>query len=303
MPQPVGELSTLLARGRSPFIASYHADIFRQRWMLFAYKPLIVRTLRRADAVVVASERMRDRSPLVGAAGIEPSIIPYGIDLDSWAPERADPELVSAVRARFGERFVLAVGRLVPYKGFNHLIDAAASCELPIVIVGDGVSRSDLEQQAKGRGVADRVHFAGRIGDDWLRGYYAAASMFVLSSWNRAEAFGLVLLEAQAAGLPVIATDVGTGTTEAFEPGVTGLVVPPADPPALAEAINRLAGNPGLCDAMGAAGRRRVHERNSLMALGRALRPVYATLWETLESDDPASRPVSARVRRVGRVG
>jgi glycosyltransferase involved in cell wall biosynthesis len=299
MPQPVGEVSALLARGGSPLIATYHADIFRQRWMLFAYKPLIVQTLRRADAVIVASERMRDRSPLVKAAGVDPTVIPYGIDVDCWAPERAQATLVETIRRRFGSRFALAVGRLVPYKGFNYLVDAARASDLPLVIVGDGVSRIDLEQRAARLGVADKVHFVGRVSDEWLSAYLAAASMFVLSSWNRAEAFGIVLLEAQAAGLPVIATELGTGTTEAFDPGVTGLLVPPANAGALADAINRLARDPSLCESMGAAGRRRVCERNSLDALGRALRPVYAALWETVEADRRALRPLGAGQSRA----
>jgi glycosyltransferase involved in cell wall biosynthesis len=285
MPQPVGELSALLARGRSPLVVTYHADIFRQRWLLFAYKPLVVQTLRRADAVIVASDRMRESSPLVNAAGVDPIVVPYGIDVDQWQPERAQSPHVNAIRRQFGERFVLAVGRLVPYKGFNYLVDAAAAVELPIVIVGDGVSREALEEYAAERGVADTVHFVGGVSDEWLSAYFAAATMFVLPSWNRAEAFGLVLLEAQAAGLPVIATEVGTGTSEAFEPGTTGLLVPPADPEALANAINKLAGDAALCAEMGAAGRRRVEQRNSLAALGAALRPVYDSFWQRVERD------------------
>lgn len=301
MPQPVGELSTLLARGVSPVVATYHADIFRQRSLLFAYRPLILRMLRAADAVIVASERLRDGSPLVRAARVEPHVIPYGIDTDRWRHVQAAPERVATLRRRFGEKFVLGVGRLVPYKGFNYLIEAAKLLDAPVVIVGDGMSRAALEAQAAALGVEDRVHLVGRVDDAWLRDYFAAATVFALPSWNRAEAFGLVLLEAQAAGLPVVATEIGTGTTEAFEPGETGFSVPPCDPEALADALNQLLRDDELAQMMGAAGEHRVLERNSYETLAQAMRPIYERLWERVSQEEPERDYVPSPVGFVDR--
>jgi rhamnosyl/mannosyltransferase len=104
------------------------------------------------------------------------------------------------------------------------------------------------------------------------------ASALVLPSWNRAEAFGIVLLEAQAAGTPVVATDVGTGTTEAFVEGETGLAIPPNDVGALVEAIERLVGDVELRVRMGDAGRAHVGRQHSLRHLAENLGPIYEQL-------------------------
>jgi glycosyltransferase involved in cell wall biosynthesis len=271
-------LSALIARGRSPLVVTYHADIFRQRALLFAYKPLVLKCLREADAVIVASERMRQKSPLIRQARIDPHVISYGIDPDRWSKDRVDQAKIAELHRRFGEQFILSVGRLVPYKGLNWLVDAAQQLNAPVVIVGEGISRPALEAQIAALGLQGRVHLVGGVDDDWLAAYFAAASVFVLPSWNRAEAFGIVVLEAQAAGLPVVVTDVGTGTVEAFEPGETGIVIPPRNVPALVRAVNGLLADPATASRMGEAGRLRVGARNSLDSLARSLRPLYESV-------------------------
>jgi len=279
MPQPLAELSILVMRIRGPLVISYHADIYRQRAFLFLYKPLVVHALRRADVVITGSERLRADSPLLRAAGVSARVVPYGIDVECWAPEQADRKAVEELRSRYGHPHVLAVGRLVPYKGFDRLVLAAQKLSNPIVIVGEGRARKDLERQIHALGLGNKVHLVGEVSDAVLALHLAAASIFVLPSTNRAEAFGISLLEAQAAELPVIATDVGTGTTEAFLPGLSGRLIPPGDPDALAAAISELLAQPSLRDQMGKAGRKRVQDHNSFQSLARRLGPIYEDLW------------------------
>jgi glycosyltransferase involved in cell wall biosynthesis len=278
MPQPVGELSALVARRGAPLVASYHADIFRQQSLLFLYRPLVLRCLRAADVVLTASEALRDRSPLIREAGVRPRVVGYGIDTSLWADGQVGAALVEQIRARYGGDHVLAVGRLVPYKGFDRLVTAAAALSVPVVIVGEGSSREALESQIASLGLQRKVHLVGRVDDRTLAAHMAAASAFILPSWNRAEAFGIVLLEAQAAGTPVVATDVGTGTTEAFVDGETGFAVPPNDIAALVEAIERLVGDAELRRKMGEAGRLHVERRYSLQRIAENLRPIYDEL-------------------------
>jgi rhamnosyl/mannosyltransferase len=278
MPQPVAELSALFARRGAPLVASYHADIYRQRGLLFLYKPLVLRCLRAADVVLTASHALRDRSPLIRESGVLARVVEYGIEPELWSDHHVDAGLVRQIHDRYGEEHVLAVGRLVPYKGFDRLIAAAAALSVPVVIVGDGSSRDALESQIAALGLQEKVHLVGRADDATLRAHMAAATVFVLPSWNRAEAFGIVLLEAQAAGTPVVATDVGTGTVEAFVDGKTGFAVPPSDIGALVDAIERLVGDPKLRERIGAAGRKHVEQRHSLRRLGETLRPIYEEL-------------------------
>jgi rhamnosyl/mannosyltransferase len=278
MPQPVGELSALLMRGVAPLVATYHADIYRQRALLFVYRPLVTSLLRSADVVITGSRAMKHRSPLIRGAGVEPCVVPYGIDHTAFSDERIDAAQVAELRERYGQEHIVSVGRLVPYKGFDRLVAAASALPCPVVIVGDGISRPALQSQIDSLGLQGRVHLVGQVSDDRLAAHLAAASVFVLPSWNRAEAFGIALLEAQAAGTPVVATDVGTGTEEALVPGETGLMVPPSDTPALVQAISSLLSDRGRRAEMAEAGRCFVRDKHSLQSMAAGLRPIYESL-------------------------
>jgi rhamnosyl/mannosyltransferase len=290
MPQPIGELSALTLPEDIPLVVTYHADIYRQRWLLFLYRPLILKCLRQADAVIAGSESLRTKSPLLVQSGVPINVVPYAIDVEKWAPERADRSLVDEIRERYGRQHLLAVGRLVPYKGFDRLVAAAERLAWPVVIVGEGVLRKQLENEIASRGIARRVHLVGRVDDERLAAHFAAASAFVLPSWNHAEAFGIATLEAQAAELPVIVTDVGTGTTEAFLAGETGFAIPPDSIDALTEAVAELATDPERAREMGRRGRRHVTEHHSLMTLGTNLRHIYERVSPEIADPGAADR-------------
>ena len=288
MPNPVGELGALLTRRRRGLITTYHADIVRQEHFLAAYEPLVRRCLQESDEVLVATQRLASESSIIARSGVRPKVVPYATDAGTWV--NPDATEVAALKEEHGP-YVLATGRLVYYKGFDRLIDIASEIGWPIVIVGDGQERSELEARIRRTDVSDRVKLAGGVSDERLAAHLAAADLFVLPSVNRAEAFGIALLEAQAAGLPVIVTDTGAGTVEAFAPGETGILVPPDDRPALATAINRLIKDPAERRQMGLAGRERVARLNSFEALAETMRPIYASA-----AGAPAA-PVDAAVR------
>jgi rhamnosyl/mannosyltransferase len=124
--------------------------------------------------------------------------------------------------------------------------------------VGDGPQRAAWAALAQELGIADRVQWLGEVADDALPGLYRQAHIFVLPANARAEAFGTVLLEAMASGLPCVTTEVGTGTSWVVQDGVTGRVTPPQDVRALADALAALLADPPLCAQMGQAARARV---------------------------------------------
>ena len=161
-----------------------------------------------------------------------------------------------ALRAAWGGKpVVLAVGRLVGYKGFDVLLRAVAGLDVTTVIVGAG------PEEARLRALAPRgVVFAGRVADGDLPAYYHACDLFCLPSLTIAEAFGVVLLEALACGKPLVTTALRTGVTAVNRDGVTGLVVPPGDAGALGEALRSLTGDAARRKAMGTAGRRAVEQ-------------------------------------------
>ncbi|WP_459644433.1 glycosyltransferase [Kineococcus sp. NUM-3379] len=174
---------------------------------------------------------------------------------------------------------VVHVARLVEKKGTAHLVRAVAllagrGVDVRLVCVGDGPLRAGLEELARGLGVARRVVFTGALGNAEVLAAVAAAQVLCLPSVTAGtgdqEGLGQVLLEAGALGRPVVATAHG-GIPEAVVDGVTGLLVPEADPQALAGALGRLLGDPALARRTGGAGRRHVREHFDVVGRTRVL--------------------------------
>lgn len=262
MPYPPGELGQLLFGRSRRFVVTYHSDIVRQRVLGALYRPFLWQVLRRARLIAAATPVHVQSSPFLRRYAEKCRIIPYGIDLQPFTLEPSRAATVAAWRARFGNRpLLLFVGRLRHYKGIGTLIEAMRQVDgAHAVIVGVGQMEDQWRGLADQAALLDRITFVGELSDDEVIGLYHAASIFVLPSTNRAEMFGIVQLEAMACGLPLICTELGTGTSYVNQHGVTGLVVPPNDPDGLAAAIRQLVANPELRTQMGVAGRRRVEQ-------------------------------------------
>lgn len=266
-PYPLGELANwLMGRARAT-VVTHHSDVVRQARWLRLYGPLLRRILSRTDRIIATSPRYIDTSPWLRPVRDRCVVVPLGVDHRRFTPPPAPFD---------GPPTILFVGRLRYYKGVDTLLRALR--DLPGVrlnIVGDGPMRGRWEALALSLGLAERVRFLGEVEDDRLPLLYHQAHLFVLPANARAEAFGTVLLEAMASGLPCITTEVGTGTSWVVQDGVTGLVVPPDDPAALAEAIRSLLSRPDLRVEMGRRGRERVEARFTLDRMIGAVARVY----------------------------
>jgi rhamnosyl/mannosyltransferase len=137
------------------------------------------------------------------------------------------------------------------------LIDAMSRCAGTLILVGDGPLGGELRRQVAARGLESRVVFAGSVSNEDLPAYYHASDVFVLPSVAESETYGLVQIEAMASGVPVVSTNLPTGVPWVNQDGVTGLVVPPRDPAALAHALSALARDASLRRTLGDNGRRR----------------------------------------------
>jgi rhamnosyl/mannosyltransferase len=205
------------------------------------------------------------------------------------------------VREKFGSRLVIAVGRLVYYKGFDYLIEAMSGVDGRLLIIGEGPLRVELERLAVDRGLRDKVVFLGRVTD--AAPYYHACDVFVLPSVARSEAFGIVQLEAMAAGRPVINTQLDSGVPFVSLNGVSGLTVPPAHARSLTFGINLLLDDPILRSRYGAAAQARVQNLFSLEAMASRTLQIYREVLETRKpaiAEPGASR--RARPRATGGV-
>jgi glycosyltransferase involved in cell wall biosynthesis len=263
-PYPVADAAQALFGHARRLVISYHSDIVRQKTILRLYAPLLRRTLSRADAVIAASPPYVETSPFLAPIGDRCTIIPYGIDPARF--ESADQDKIAAIRRQYGERLILFVGHLRYYKGVDYLIQAMSTVSARLLLAGDASvqRRAQVAETARRLGVMDRVAFVGRQTDEGLTALYQACDVFSLPCIERSEAFGIVQLEAMAAGRPVVSCDVGTGVAWVNQHAVTGLVVPPRDTAQLASALNRLLDDPGLRARMGGAGRERVQQQFTL---------------------------------------
>ena len=236
MPNPAAAAAYLVSGHPGKLIITHHGDTLGRALLRRTSDPFVRRAMARASAIIVSSQRYLDSSDELREFRDKCQNIPLGIDFTNQPP--VDEEQVASIRARHGDRLVLAIGRLVPYKGFAYLIRALRHTDATLLLIGKGRLLPELRQVAQDAGVADRTHFLGFVDD--TRPYYHAARVFALSSITRAESFGLVQLEAMAAGLPVINTDLLSSVPEVSLHGVTGLTVPPANEEALATAIRTL---------------------------------------------------------------
>jgi glycogen synthase len=206
--------------------------------------------LRRAAAVTACSRFTLDDAVRFGLPAGAGQVVFNGVALGSPPPPARAP----------GARYVLAIGRVVPKKGFDLLIRGFARVadqypDVELRIGGTGSAMGDLQALAEATGLGDRVRFLGRQDRDDVAGLMAGADCVVMPS--RLEPFGIVVLEGWRAGAPVVCTVHG-GPPEFVEDDVTGLLVDPFDLDAMAAALDRLLDDADLRERVGAAGARQV---------------------------------------------
>ncbi len=247
---PNGVYATGLAAVlRCPLVVSSHGETFADDHGVFD-KSVLIRSalrsaLRRADAVtgcsIVVVDHLRAEFGLQGG-----DVVPNGVEITGPMDEE---ERVA----------VVGLGRLERVKGFDLLVEAFATADLPpevgLVLAGSGSQAGSLHSQAASLGVATRVSMPGAIDRDQVKALLASAAVVVVPS--RRESFGMVVLEAWLAGAALVVTD-RDGPASLVLDGVTGLVVDPTDIDALARSIRRVIEDADLADAITEAGSRAV---------------------------------------------
>lgn len=273
-PWPMMDLWHLFAGGRNrPSIVTYHSDVVKQVTLLQLYRPLMNRFLRSVDRIVATSPNYVETSTVLSEHRDRTAVIPLGIDPATI--QTVDPELMASWKARLPDRFFLFVGELRYYKGLPYLIEAARRTGLPVVLVGPG----ELPP-AEAADLPSGVMLLGRVSDADKAALLHLAESFVFPSHLRSEAFGVALLEAAFAAKPMISCELGTGTSFANRHGETGLVVPPADPAALAAAMQTLWDDASLRVRFGAAALVRAEAMFRADQMAAAYAGLYATVIE-----------------------
>lgn len=233
----------------------YREDI--SRFTKWTYRVVERGLSRRTTRIIAVSDAIKNE--LVDAYGIEPDrivTVRNGVDVDTFASVSRSESASIAFGAPSGALVVGTAARFASAKGLRHFVHAAAQLsarrsDVFFLLGGDGPLKGDLEQAVDDAGIGDRLKMVGFVRD--MPTFFSALDVYVSSSLS--EGLPLTLAQAGAAGLPVVATDVG-GTAEVVRDGESGLLVAPAEPGALADAIECLLADAEMRERFGAAGRR-----------------------------------------------
>lgn len=291
-PNPTMLLALAADASLSPLVVTHHSDVVRQRVLRYAMRPLERRVYARADAIVASSPAYADGSTTLAHERERVSVVPFGIDLTPFLAvpsEASDGEGAAGAAgatgatgaSRAGDRgpLWLCVGRLIYYKALDVALRALREVPGRLVVVGTGPMGATWRKLSLDLGVADRVDWKGSVPFAELLALYDAATALWFPSNARSEAFGIVQVEAMAAGCPVINTHIeGSGVPWVSRHDETGLTVPIDDAPALAAAARRLASEPALRARLSRSARHAARDRFDHRAMARRILDVYRTV-------------------------
>jgi len=260
-PDPMAFLALFIVRPSCKIVVQWQSDIVRQEKMLKLFLPLQNWVLNRADAIIAASQAYAEHSPHLIPYLNKTEIIPIGISDKEF---HTDEKNVQQIKARYqGKKIVLSFGRLVSYKGFDYLVESAQylSDEYVILIGGGGPEEQNLRALITKYHLGSKVHLLGYVDDKEKYDYFQAATLFCLPSVTKAEAYGIVLVEAMAFGKPIVSSKITeSGMVWVNQDHVTGLQVPPRSPVELAKAIEEIGNDTQLYQTFSQNAKQRYQE-------------------------------------------
>lgn len=254
-PFPLASWARLLFLNKKiPVAVWYHSDIIRQKFLSYLVYPFLSLDLAAAKIIFVSSRRLAEQSKLLPRFLDKCRVIPFGVKVADY--QTGYESEVNDIKNKYG-RFMLAVGRLVYYKGYLDLLAALETAPGKLLIVGSGPLEAKLRRVIKKKNLASKVIIISSQPANLIP-YYQACEFLVFPSNARTEAFGLVQIEAMACGKPVINTDLPTGVPEVSRDKESGLTVPVGDVRGLSLAIKSLWEDNDLLSRLGEQARRRV---------------------------------------------
>ena len=238
-PDPMACLALFCSGYKGKVVLHWHSDILKQKFLLQLYRPLQNWLIRRADLIVGTTPVYLEESPFLMNVQQKTACVPIGID--AIQPDLA---AIEAIRNQYpGKKIIFSLGRLIGYKGYTYLVDAARFLDdrYLILIGGTGPLQETLQRQIESSGLTEKVKMLGYISDKDLPAYYGACDLFCLSSIQKTEAFGIVQIEAMSCGKPVVATrSPHSGVAWVNAEQESGINVPPENAKELAEAIHSI---------------------------------------------------------------
>ncbi len=279
-PFPLNDIAiTIYFPRKTKLIVHWHSDIIEQKRLSQILEPFIHHSLKRADMIIVSSKAMIEHSGYLRQYANKCRVVSYGLNIGYFSKLQEDePNRITEIRQQYPGKIVLSVGRLVKYKGYKYLIDAAKSIDATFLVIGNGPLRESLQLQIDKAGLSHRFLLLGQLDEQQKKIHYHACDVFVLSSISRNEAFGLSQLEAMACAKPVINTALESSVSSVARHLKEGLTVPPMNTKALQEALQTLLSNQEYAMQLGTAGKARVNNGFDEGSFSSSMHEIYDEL-------------------------
>ncbi|TDS13797.1 glycosyltransferase [Sphingobacterium paludis] len=278
-PDPMACLALFLSGYKGKVILHWHSDILKQKVLLKAYAPLQRWLIKRADKILGTTPKYVAESPFLQKVQHKTGYIPIGVE-----PLQPEASLVHQIQKRYaGKKIIFSLGRLVAYKGYEYLIQAARtlSDDYCVVIGGKGPLQHSLETLIVANDLQQKVFLIGYIPDEEIPAYFAASSQFCLPSILKTEAFAIVQIEAMSCGKPVVSTDIpGSGVSWVNQDGESGLIVPIEDANALAQKITEIGENDDRYQQLAVGAKNRYNQYFTRAKMVEVCRGYYGQVLE-----------------------
>ena len=282
LPNPMANLAVFLTHPKSKIILHWHSDIIKQKKILKLYSPLQTWLLKRADKIVITTPTYLEGSDSLKKYINKIVCIPIGIDSKELF---IDQNILNVLKNKYqGNKVVFSLGRLIYYKGFEYLIDAARFLpnDIIILIAGIGELKEKLQDQIFNHNLQNKVKLLGKIPFEELGAYYELCDIFSLPSTERSEAFGVVQIEAMAFEKPIISTSIkGSGVDWVNLNNISGIIVPPKDSKKLAEAITELLTNENKYQQLSIGAKKRYEEIFTKEKMVHSFKKLYQEILES----------------------
>jgi rhamnosyl/mannosyltransferase len=261
LPNPLATVAVIIAsicgKDVSKLVVHWHSDVVNQRFLKILFWPFEAWILHKSNTVIVTSQRYLESSESLSQYVDKCVVVPIGIESIAGG---INVELVRDLKHNYpGKKIIFSLGRHVYYKGFEDLIEAAKYVsDAVFVIGGSGPDTEKYRTQIAKDGLDGKVYLVGRVPDEDLPSYYAAADVFCLPSNEKSEAFGVVQLEAMSIGTPVVSGNIiGSGVPWVNTHMDSGLVFEPNNVESLAGCLNLIISDSSLRQDLAIGAKRR----------------------------------------------
>ena len=243
-PDPMAAFSLFITNPKCKIVLHWHSDIIKQKILLFFYSPLLKWLINKSNIIITTSPIYASKSNFLNKNLNKVISIPLGSDINS---NSFDIDFYNKLKEYFSnKKILLSIGRLSYYKGYNYLIDAMNSLDdsYVLLIMGDGDLMTTLQSKITKLNLKHKVFLLGSLNNLQKNSLYKVCNLFILSSFYKTEAFGIVQIEAMAFGKPVISTNIsGSGVPWVNKNDISGIIVPIKDSLAITKAVLKISEN------------------------------------------------------------